>query len=103
METSPTDLEAQQREREEAERAATKRREQDRDDFKWVMSDARGRRFVWRLMRDAGVFRSTFAPGDALTSAFNEGNRQNGLALMNEVLAVCPEHWLNMVKEQKTR
>lgn len=99
---NPTDLAAAQEAREKAEREQQKRREQERDDFKRVMADAWGRRFVWRLMGEAGVFRSSFVPGDALAGAFAEGQRQQGLRLVNEVLAVCPEHWLTMIREQKT-
>ncbi len=101
METpNPTDLAAVQEAREESAKEEEKRREQERDDFRRVMSDAWGRRFVWRLMREGGVFRSSFS-GDALSGAFNEGQRQQGLRLVNEVLEVCPEHWLTMIREQK--
>lgn len=98
----PTDLEAAQAQREESEKERTKQREVEVADFKWLMSEPRGRRFVWRLMREGGVFHSTFS-GNALEMARNEGRREQGLALVNEVLAVCPEQWLNMIKDQPTR
>ena len=51
--------------------------------LRWLMGDARGRRFVWGLLGNAGLFRSSMAPSAELT-AFNEGRRDLGLALLAE-------------------
>lgn len=67
-------------------------------DFLWVMSDQRGRRTMWRQLSDAGIFRSSFAP-DPSVMAFNEGNRQAGLKLLDRMLRVCPAEYLLMQKE----
>lgn len=97
----PTDLDAAHAAQEETARGAAKRREQEIADFRWLMSDPHGRRFVWRLMSEGGVFYETFVPGDALATAHREGKRVQGLKLLNEVLEVCPEHWVNMMRDQK--
>ena len=75
--------------------------EAERDELLWLMSDAKGRRFIWRRLTEAGIYQVTFT-GDALTSAFNEGRRNSGLALMNLILKHCPERLSQMQKEART-
>lgn len=73
-------------------------RENEESDFKWLMSSKRGRRIVWRLLEQSGVFRSSFNP-TAMVMAFNEGNRNYGnrtLALLHQS---CPEQYPQMMKE----
>lgn len=67
-------------------------------DMQWLMGDVRGRRFVHRLLERAGIYRLTFT-GDALSSAFNEGQRNSGLRLMNELLQHCPKRLSEMQRE----
>ncbi len=62
------------------------------EDFKFVVSDKRGRRFVRRLLENAGVFRLSFNATNESSTAFNEGARNQGLALLNEITEVAPEH-----------
>lgn len=71
------------------------------DDLLWLMSDKRGRRIVWRLLGESGVFRSTFT-GEALSSAFEEGKRNQGLQLMAAINQHCPERFSEMQKEART-
>ena len=99
---APTDLDEVAKAKEEAELEARKRRENEVADFQWVMSDARGRRLVWRLMREAGVFHSSLSD-NALELAANEGRRRQGLLLLDEVMKVCPQHWISMIKDQTSR
>ena len=69
-------------------------------DFMWLMSDARGRRIVWAQLSAAGVYTTSFDP-TAMTMAFNEGRRSEGLRLLARVAALCPDHYLTMMKEQQ--
>lgn len=69
------------------------------DDFKFVMEDKRGRRFVWRLLEKCGVFRTSFT-GDSETF-FKEGQRNVGLAILALVHEACPEKYTVMLKEQR--
>ena len=62
------------------------------------MSSKRGRRFVWRLMDQAGTFRSVFNP-NSMAMAFAEGNRNTGLRILAMVTSLCPEHYPAMLKE----
>ena len=79
-----------------------KRDERDEvDELLWLMSDAKGRRFVWRLLRRAGVYHSTYVQGSFDGTAFNEGKRAWGLDVMTKLLQHCPGHYTEMQKEAK--
>lgn len=67
-------------------------------DLRFVMGDARGRRFVWSLLEDAGVFRSVFST-TALTMAHAEGGRNQGLKLLNRLLRVTPAEYRTAQEE----
>lgn len=68
------------------------------DDMRWLMGDGRGRRLVWRWLGDGGIFRPSFT-GDALQTAFREGERNRALALLADVMQCCPEQWIRMQAE----
>lgn len=72
----------------------------DAEDLRWLMSNKRGRRIVWRWLEKAGVYRSSFNHSGSVTS-FNEGMRNIGLMLLSEIHECCPEHYLTMIMEQK--
>lgn len=95
-------LDPLEQERANAEYAEEKRRsrEQEISDLCKVMGNKEGRRFMWRLLSEAGVYRLSF-DRDAVMMAFNEGNRNTGLMLLNEVMAACPHLHALMLDEQK--
>lgn len=102
MPRDPTDLraqEAERHERSEAERIALARQEAD---FRWLMRQAPFRRFVWRYLGEAGVFRSTFND-NAARAAFGEGRRDMGLFLQSEIQALAPEGYELMLKERREK
>ncbi len=84
---------------ERAEKAAKSVRRQRDEALRWLMADLRGRRIVWSLLGKAGVFRSSMASSPELT-AFNEGRRDIGLALLADVMRLCPENYALMQSEQ---
>ena len=92
----------------QAQAAAEKRRsddlklERDReiDDFKYLMEQPQGRRFIWRLLDKAGVFRSSFSL-NGLEMSFKEGNRNLGIFLVSEAHEHCPDRYVQMMKEHK--
>lgn len=94
----PTDLEGQARSK--ADDTAKKRveRKNEEADFVWLMSSKQGRRIVWRLLSQAGVFRSSFTQ-NAMQTSFNEGFRNYGLRLMEQINTLCPELYSPMSKE----
>ena len=68
-------------------------------DLKWLMSDARGRRFMWRLLEQTHLFRTSFT-GDRRVD-FLEGERNIGIKIFSDVQEHCPEQYLAMTKEQR--
>jgi hypothetical protein len=68
-------------------------------DVKWLMSNKRGRRIIWRLLNQSGVFRLSFNT-DSMLMAFAEGNRNFGNRILTLVHSQCPELYPVMVKEQ---
>lgn len=50
-------------------------------DIRWVLSDARGRRVLKRLLAQTRHDGLSFVMGDPLATAFNEGKRAIGLHL----------------------
>jgi len=75
-------------------------RETEQADYRWLMATAQGRRIVWRMLERAGVFRSSFS-SDAMAMAFNEGNRNSGLALLATVNSLAPAEYIKMMQEAK--
>ena len=51
------------------------------EDMAWVLGDLRGQRVLARIIEGCGVNRLSFVAGDALATAFNEGQRSVGLTL----------------------
>lgn len=49
-----------------------------------------GKVFLWEQLDRAGVWRQSYVPGEPDATAFNEGQRSNGLRLLNELLEVNP-------------
>lgn len=68
------------------------------DDLKWLMSNKRGRRILWRLLDQSGVFRLSFNT-NAMSMAFAEGNRNFGNRTLSQIHSLCPELYPQMVKE----
>lgn len=76
--------------------------EREAADIRWLMESEQGRRIVWRLLNQSGVFRSSFS-SDALAMAFSEGNRNIGLQLMAQVHELCPDMYPEMAREANAR
>ncbi|WGL97362.1 hypothetical protein QE177_09015 [Arsenophonus sp. aPb] len=74
--------------------------EREAEDIKHVMSLEQGRRFIWLQLTTSGVFSSSFNH-DPYVTAFNEGNRNRGLALLNDIMTICPERYLEMAEEAR--
>jgi hypothetical protein len=98
-EHDPLDIHAEERLR--AEKSSKERiaRENEEADIRWLMSSKRGRRTIWRLLDQSGVFRLSFNP-NAMQMAFAEGNRNFGNRTLSLIHLICPELYPVMVKEQ---
>lgn len=96
----PFDLKGQEEAQKEAKKLADFEEKTETEDLKWVMSNKRGRRFVWRLMERTGIYRTSFTGNS--TTFFNEGQRNIGLMLVSEIHEVCPDQYTLMVKENRS-
>ena len=94
----PIDMQEQEAIRREEQQRIRVLQLQEEEDLKWLMGAKRGRRFMHRQLERAGVWQLSFNT-NAMTMAFNEGRRNEGLALTNKLMVACPEQWTLMVKE----
>lgn len=67
-----------------------------------IMSTVQGREWMWSKLAEARVFHQTFT-GDALQSAFNEGQRALGLSMLAEVMLSCPDQYIQAQRESNER
>jgi hypothetical protein len=94
----PLDLRGQERTEADKKLREKLTRENEEVDLKWLMSSKRGRRIIWRLLDQAGVFRLSFNT-NAMSMAFAEGNRNFGNRALSLIHTHCPELYPQMVKE----
>jgi hypothetical protein len=82
-------------------RAAKASDRQALEDIRFVMGDARGRRFVWSMLARCGVYRSSYLAGRGQTeaTAFHEGERNVGLHILATISAAAPKAYLAMQQE----
>ncbi len=69
-------------------------------DIKWLMKSKQGRRIIWRLLDQSGVFRLSFN-SNSMTMAFNEGQRNFGNRTLAMIHILCPELYSTMLKESQ--
>lgn len=67
-----------------------------------LMSTEPGRRWVWTTLASCHCFTTTFN-GDALQSAFQEGQRAVGLSILADILSHCPDLYLQAQRESNVR
>jgi len=72
-------------------------RERRKSDIKKILEMPEGRRFVWQVLSEAGVFRCSFS-GDQRTN-FNEGKRDIGLFVFHAVMNANPDAFTKMQRE----
>ncbi|WP_333901508.1 hypothetical protein [Enterobacter wuhouensis] len=72
--------------------------QRDIEDIQFVMSSEQGRRVVWGLLEKGQVFGACFNVDPHIT-AFNEGQRNLALVLLQRVMAHCPDQYLTMAAE----
>lgn len=95
----PTDIGGLERAQKEAKAREQTRTDTEVSDLKWLMNGGpRGRRHIWGLLAQSGVFRSSFNT-NAMTMAFQEGQRNIGLRLLSMIHEHCPESYTVMVEE----
>lgn len=78
---------------------AQRAREKQLNDIRFLLSREQGRRFLWRCLERCGVYRSSFT-GNSQTF-FNEGERNIGLFILDDIMEAAPDAYLLMLKENK--
>lgn len=97
---NPTDPSGNERALTERDLRAQIAQGMEKDDVRWLMESERGRRIVWRLLSNAGVFRSSWSQ-NALVMAYCEGFRNYGLGTLLSINSACPEAYAAMVQENQ--
>jgi hypothetical protein len=97
----PLDLRGQERRREDIENQRKLERDIEKADFAWLMSDTRGRRFMWRMLEFTGLYRSSFTGNNE--TFFKEGARNVGLRLISDIHEFAPESYTQMLDEQRKK
>ena len=67
-----------------------------------LMSTSFGREWVWDILTQCHCFSTTFN-GEALSSAFAEGERNVGLRLLSDILTACPDQYIQAQRESNER
>ena len=67
-----------------------------------LMSTTFGRAWLWDILTSCHVFGQTFSP-DPLMTAFSEGRRAVGLALLADVMSACPDQYITAAREANVR
>jgi hypothetical protein len=83
----------------EQEKAANIKRMKELDDLRWVLSNIKGRRFIWKVLSSCGAFHASYVPKDANQTAFNEGRRDIGLRLLRDLGHANPKAYSQMEDE----
>lgn len=73
-------------------------KEREQSDLRKVLFSAEGRRFVWRVLGEAKVFHGCFSL-NGLEMAKNEGKRDLGLFVLNDLLKSHPDAFAQMQRE----
>lgn len=67
-----------------------------------VMETIPGRQWTYDILTTCHVFASSHT-GNALNTAFAEGERNIGLRLLNDIMRACPDQYVQMVREANAR
>ena len=100
MSHDPFDIVQNDRDREALALASRLEREKEIADVAELLKTPFGRRFIWRQLCLAGVYRSGFSTDHSLM-ARAEGRREMGLSLLADVMEADPDAYSKMTKEQK--
>lgn len=68
-------------------------------DFVWLMKGQRGRRFVRRLLEQTELFNTSFN-ANAMLMARQEGTKQIGYWLLDQLERLCPAGFQTMMQEK---
>jgi hypothetical protein len=67
-----------------------------------MMATQARRRYIWDKLGEAHIFSTSFST-DPTQMAFNEGQRNQGLVLLNDIIQYCPEQFIEAMREANGR
>ena len=67
-----------------------------------IMSTLAGRQWLWDKLSECHLFITTFN-GDALQSAYMEGQRAVGLSMLSDIMIACPDQYIQAMRESNER
>ena len=71
------------------------------EDLRLLLSKQWGRRLVWRLLDQTGMYRTSFT--GISTTFFNECQRNIGLWLVDEVISADKKMYMSMIEENNNK
>jgi hypothetical protein len=74
----------------------------EKNDWQTILETAAARRVIWEVMEIAGTFGSSY-DDNPYRMAFNEGKRAIGQHIYAEMMAHCPERFLQAQNEMNSR
>lgn len=83
----------------ESEKEQRRREKEFADDIAWLVDSKRGRRIMWNILVQCGVYSRTLDT-NALVMASNEGKRSVGNSLMGIICQKRPNRFVEMIEEQ---
>lgn len=92
-------LEKEQKDLKETKLEAKRQRDKELDDVRWVLSNPRGRRFLWRLLELAGIYRTPYIPKDTNETMKQIGYKEVGLFVVDEITHADTDALLKMQQE----
>ncbi len=77
------------------------------EDVAWVMSGPKGRRFMWWLLGETGLYESVFRQPPMVRAeerlVYNGAKRELGLMLQSELRRICPTEFDTMGLEARVQ
>ncbi len=73
--------------------------EQRGSDLRSVLSTPQGRRCLWTMMNDFGLYATSFHADNAHITAYREGLRQAALSILRDAQEYCPALFRLMMDE----
>jgi hypothetical protein len=70
------------------------------NDMKFILAIEQGRRFIWSMLSDCGIY-SESADQSGSWTYYKEGRRSIGLKLLSKIMDADPDAYLKMMKESK--
>lgn len=91
----------QTEQREQTERKRKSAAEQHIADTRWVMSTPAGRRVMWALLGDLGLYRTPYAGEHTNAANFNMGQHSAALRLNAQLIETAPDEYDLMAREAR--